>query len=561
MPEKPNQHNSVDVIYLEADSEITEAIDKLKSARGREVRIAVPGRSTMLQSAVNLKLLKKTAHNGGKKLVLISSDRATLSLAAGLGLLVAKNVKAEALLPSSAMAPPQSSHEPVVIDQAAEETKNSRSSSSSSRSSSRSKNSSSDDTDNNYIDLSEDGSSDSDIQKASAGHSKKSKQSPKIPNFMGLNKKISITVAAFAVFIMLMLAYVFLPTAKVTLLAKAQKTPVNVEFTLDSTVRKSDYSQGLVAANQLTVTKDLSAQYTATGKKDVGTKATGSISVKNCDDTSTHSVPANTVMTSNGKTFTTNSAIVVPAGSAGGGIVNCSATVNVAVTATQSGDTYNVSNASFSVAGQPSKVTGTGSTSGGTTKIAVVVTQADIDKAQKEMIDSASQNAKQDVESKAGSDERFFPETFTSSVSGLTTSAPVDSESSGGTVSAKVKYSELSANNTDLDNLFTEQIKTQIPGSNQLYQSGWKDAKYSAKPSSSEKAEVKAVGNAFYGQAIDIKQVARDLSGKAKKDATDVVTPKYPQVTGVQVESNPALAPNIPFFANRITVEIKVNTD
>jgi hypothetical protein len=252
---------------------------------------------------------------------------------------------------------------------------------------------------------------------------------------------------------------------------------------------------------------------------------------------------------------------VVPAGSAGGGIVNCSATVNVAVTATQSGDTYNVSNASFSVAGQPSKVTGTGSTSGGTTKIAVVVTQADIDKAQKEMIDSASQNAKQDVESKSSSDERFFPETFTSTVSGLTASAPVDSESSGGTVSAKVKYSELSANNTDLDKLFTEQIKTQIPGSNQLYQSGWKDAKYSAKPSSSEKAEVKAISNAFYGQAIDTKQVARDLSGKAKKDATDVVTPKYPQVTGVQVESSPALAPNIPFFANRITVEIKVNTD
>lgn len=559
MPEKPNQHNSVDVIYLEADSEITEAIDKLKSARGREVRIAVPGRSTMLQSAVNLKLLKKTAHNGGKKLVLISSDRATLSLAAGLGLLVAKNVKAEALLPSSAMAPPQSSHEPVVIDQAAEETKNSRSSSNSSRSSSRSKNSSSDDTDNNYIDLSEDGSSDSDIQKASAGHSKKSKQSPKIPNFMGLNKKISITVAAFAVFIMLMLAYVFLPTAKVTLLAKAQKTPVNVEFTLDSTVRKSDYSQGLVAANQLTVTKDLSAQYTATGKKDVGTKATGSVKISNATSSNPVSLPAGTILTASGKTFSLNQAVTVPGATVSGGIVP--GTVNTQITATQNGDSYNVSGANFSVASGGPLLTATGSTSDGTTKIAVVVTQADIDKAQKEMIDSASQNAKQDVESKAGSDERFFPETFTSSVSGLTTSAPVDSESSGGTVSAKVKYSELSANNTDLDNLFTEQIKTQIPGSNQLYQSGWKDAKYSAKPSSSEKAEVKAVGNAFYGQAIDIKQVARDLSGKAKKDATDVVTPKYPQVTGVQVESNPALAPNIPFFANRITVEIKVNTD
>jgi hypothetical protein len=560
MPEKPNQHNPVDVIYLEADSEITEAIDKLKSARGREVRIAVPARSTMLQSAVNLKLLKKTAQKSGKKLVLISSDRATLSLAAGLGLLVAKNVKAEALLPSSAVAPPRSSHEPVVIDQAREEAGQSRGSSSSSSSSrSSSKSSSNNDSNNNYIDLSEDSQSDSEIQKANAGHSKKSKQSPKIPNFMGLNKKISIIVAVFAAFIMLVLAYVFLPTAKVTLLAKAQKTPVNVEFTLDSTVKESDFSQGLVAANQLTVTKDLSAQYTATGKKDVGTKATGSVKISNATSSNPVSLPAGATLTASGKTFSLNQAVTVPGATVSGGIVP--GTINTQITATQNGDSYNLSGATFSVSSGGPLLTATGSTSDGTTKIAVVVTQADIDKAQKEMIDSASQNAKQDVESKAGSDERFFPETFTSTVSGLTTSAPVDSESSGGTVSAKVKYSELSANNTDLDKLFTEQIKTQIPGSNQLYQSGWKDAKYSAKPSSSEKAEVKAISNAFYGQAIDTKQVARDLSGKAKKDATDVVTPKYPQVTGVQVESSPALAPNIPFFANRITVEIKVNTD
>ena len=558
MPEKPNHHNPVDVIYLEADSEITEAIDKLKSARGREVRIAVPARSTMLQSAVNLKLLKKTAQKSGKKLVLISSDRATLSLAAGLGLLVAKNVKAEALLPSSAMAPPHSSHEPVVIDQAREEAGQSRGSSSSS-SSSRSSSKSSSNNDNNYIDLSEDSQSDSDIQKANAGHSKKSKQSPKIPNFMGLNKKISIIVAAFAVFIMLVLAYVFLPTAKVTLLAKAQKTPVNVEFTLDSTVKESNFSQGLVAANQLTVTKDLSAQYTATGKKDVGTKATGSVKISNATSSNAVSLPAGATLTASGKTFSLNQGVTVPGATVSGGIVP--GTINTQITATQNGDSYNLSGATFSVSSGGPVLTATGSTSDGTTKIAVVVTQADIDKAQKEMIDSASQNAKQDVESKSSSDERFFPETFTSTVSGLTASAPVDSESSGGTVSAKVKYSELSANNTDLDKLFTEQIKTQIPGSNQLYQSGWKDAKYSAKPSSSEKAEVKAISNAFYGQAIDIKQVARDLSGKAKKDATDIVTPKYPQVTGVQVESSPALAPNIPFFANRITVEIKVNTD
>jgi len=558
MSDNPKQNNSPNVIYLEADSEITEAIDKLKSSSSHEVRIAVPARSTMLQSAVNLKLLKKTADNAGKKLILISSDRATMSLAAGLGLLVAKNVQAEAFLPTSTFSPVSSSNEPVVIDQATDEASQSRNSTKSATSPS-SKSNSKKGFQKNYIDLSEDGQPEAESLDASPGHHQKSKQTPKIPNFMGLNKKISIVVGSVIAIVLVILAYIFLPTAKVTLLAKAQKTLVNVDFTLDSSLKKSDYSEGVIAANQLTVNKDLSATYTATGKKDVGTKAIGSVKLSNAASSNPVSLAAGTILTASGKTFSLNQAVVVPGATVNGGIV--AGTVNSQITATQNGDSYNISGATFVVSSAGPQITASGSTSDGTSKIAVVVTQADIDKAQKEMIDSASQNAKQDVESKSSSEERFFPETFTSTVSAVTASSAVDSESSGGTISAKVKYSELSASKNDLDKLFAEQIKTQIPGSNQLYQSGWADAKYTAKPVSAEKADVASTGNAFYGQAIDIKQVARDLSGKAKKDATSIVSQKYPQVTAVQVESSPALAPNIPFFANRVNIEIKVNTE
>lgn len=64
MPENSNP----DVIYLESDSEITEAIDKLKASDSAEVRIAVPARSTILQSAINLKLLKKLQQQPTKSL-------------------------------------------------------------------------------------------------------------------------------------------------------------------------------------------------------------------------------------------------------------------------------------------------------------------------------------------------------------------------------------------------------------------------------------------------------------------------------------------------------------
>ena len=91
--------------------------DRLKASDSAEVRIAVPARSTILQSAINLKLLKKAATSTHKKLVVVSGDKATVSMAAGLGILIAKNVKAESSVPIAGSMPSETRTEPVVIDQ------------------------------------------------------------------------------------------------------------------------------------------------------------------------------------------------------------------------------------------------------------------------------------------------------------------------------------------------------------------------------------------------------------------------------------------------------------
>ena len=59
MSEKEKKSADPGVLYLDADTEITEAIEKLKKSSEDEVRIVVPSRSGLLQSQVNVKLLKK----------------------------------------------------------------------------------------------------------------------------------------------------------------------------------------------------------------------------------------------------------------------------------------------------------------------------------------------------------------------------------------------------------------------------------------------------------------------------------------------------------------------
>src|SRR5437879_1154922 len=98
------------VLYLEVDEDITSAIDKLTKAESDSVQIVVPKRSTMLQSIINQKLLKKAADDAGKELVLVTGDRIATDLAARVGLAVAASLGAKAVM-NLATEP-----EPSVVD-------------------------------------------------------------------------------------------------------------------------------------------------------------------------------------------------------------------------------------------------------------------------------------------------------------------------------------------------------------------------------------------------------------------------------------------------------------
>lgn len=73
-------------LYLDLDDEITAVIDRLSSVEGDEVTLVVPKGAVVLQSAVNLKLLKKAAARHQKKLVLVTRDETGLNLAARAGI-------------------------------------------------------------------------------------------------------------------------------------------------------------------------------------------------------------------------------------------------------------------------------------------------------------------------------------------------------------------------------------------------------------------------------------------------------------------------------------------
>lgn len=216
-----------------------------------------------------------------------------------------------------------------------------------------------------------------------------------------------------------------------------KKTGLNFNFILDATATSSDPSAQTLASQKLEATKDVSFEIAATGKKDVGQKATGNVAIKNCEDTNPRSLPAGSKLTAGGKSFVTTDAATIPDGAfSGGGTVCNSASVSVVVKAAENGESYNLTNATFAIVGLPSKISGTGSTSGGTSKTITVLSAEDVANAKKQ-VEQQGASAKDDLNKKAGDDMMLFTDTVQADIVQFNTSVQPDNEADKVAVNAK----------------------------------------------------------------------------------------------------------------------------
>lgn len=87
-----------DVIYIDVEDDITTIISKIKRSKERIIALVPPRRAGVLQSAVNMRLLTKTAQSADKRIVLVTNDAVLTGLAAASQIPVAKNLQSKPAL-------------------------------------------------------------------------------------------------------------------------------------------------------------------------------------------------------------------------------------------------------------------------------------------------------------------------------------------------------------------------------------------------------------------------------------------------------------------------------
>ncbi|HSX53017.1 MAG TPA: hypothetical protein VLF90_01450, partial [Patescibacteria group bacterium] len=100
-------------IYIDVDDEITSIIEKVGDSKHKIVALVLPKRAAVLQSIVNMKLLKRTGDADKKRVVLITSEAGLLPLAGAVGLHVAKTLQSKPAIPPP---PDMASKDEALVD-------------------------------------------------------------------------------------------------------------------------------------------------------------------------------------------------------------------------------------------------------------------------------------------------------------------------------------------------------------------------------------------------------------------------------------------------------------
>ena len=535
-----------DVIYIDVEDDITNIVSKIKDSKARIVALVPPKRVGILQSAVNMRLLNRAAENAEKRIVLITSDQALSGLAAAARIPVAKTLQSR---PEIAEIPAidvddgddviDGSEIPVgeLADKATPKARNKA-----------------DDAIDAAI------AEDEKPTKPAKPAKPAGKGKPKVPDFNVFRKKLVLIGGGIVLFVLFMVwAIWFAPHATVVITAKTTTSTVDKSVTLKQD-GKVDAANNIIKSLRQEQKKELSVDFTPTGKKKVGEKASGSMKlVRTSVSSLTITIPAGTSFSSGDYTFVSTEPATLSGTSIGpGGVIQSSATVQVQ--ATQVGSEYNLSARSYSSNVSGFSAVGS-SMNGGSSREVTVVSAADVAKAKAKLDAQKDPSLQSAVKALFPSSSIVINESYQEARSNPTPSVAVDHEASG-TVQLKttVTASMQGIDRSDMKQFLEDTLKKEIGNkkNQKIYNDGSNEVKFAQYSERNNAVQVRLTANAKIGPEIDEHKVKEQVKGRNYGD----VQSSLESIEGVQdvdTKFSPFWVRTVPNNDKHISIEFKLD--
>jgi hypothetical protein len=553
---KQSSDNNKDVIYLDVDEDITGIIAKVRGSGKRIIALVLPKRFATMQSTVNMKLLKRAAERDKKHLVLITAEASLLPLAGAAGLHVAKTLQSKPEVPELPLGAAEIPDEDV--EEAVSETEPSVDKTKSLQELSGVD----EDEDNAPIEL--DNQTAVDNPKGSKKSKVKAKKDKrlKIPNFNKFRTWLIFGGLGLIVLVAgLIWALAYAPKAEILVNTDSTAVTASGEITLNLDEAATLNTENGIVPGTVTETKRRqTAEVETSGEKNNGKKATGSVvmKVQNCETPSTpNSVPAGTGVTSNGKTYVTQSKADFSFEDFEDDCLTFTSG-NVKIAAQNAGSDHNTGGSSqFTVAGRAG-VSANGSAKGGTDDIIKIATQADIDKAKDKIKDQDDDEVVNELSKQLQSQGDFVVSEILITDAGESTSnVQPDEKAEKVTVTQEVTYKMLGVKRDDLEKLIASMVGDKIDSSKQaILDYGLDEASFTLQNQTGNDALIGMHTVVTAGPDLNVDEIKTQVAGLKSSEAKPIIE-DYPGVVGVDISYGPFWVSSIPKNTGKITITIE----
>ncbi len=526
-------------IYLEPDEEITSVIDKIRKTEFADIVLVVPKGASISQSVVNLKLIKKKAESLSKSISIVTGDKVLRNLAAKVGIAAAAAVgglsAAEVVMAAPVReneADPLLNTNEVIFDKAAVPTELT--------------------IEPEELTISEaDDEGDFVSQGAGEEIDDESDIKPKslLPKFPW--KKVLI-FAGIPLAILLIIGYVYLPRARATVYMKSEGKPVSINITGEKDA-KLDTEKAVIPTKIIEVSKDGSKKFPATGKKDAGTKATGSVLISSISGVDWVAGTRISLGSDSSLVYRLNTAAKFSG----------SGSATIGVTADVAGEKYNIpAGRTMNAVNDPNPdidVKSAVAFTGGTTKQVTVVTQGDINSAKDALAKDTTNEATAEFATKS-SEVKVIDSSKKTEIVSATANPSVDQEASDFTLTIKVSIKAVALSTKDLSTLVKSEVTRQLGGTRQIIDDGSADLDLRTDSADLESGKITGTvtTTAYVANKLDQDKVKAELTGLNNTQATNYLG-ALDGVDSSKLEYFPSLIRSFPRIKNNIYLTITVS--
>ncbi|MBP9719100.1 MAG: baseplate J/gp47 family protein [Candidatus Levybacteria bacterium] len=373
-------------------------------------------------------------------------------------------------------------------------------------------------------------------------------------------RKGIIFVPPLIIGILLIVVLLYIFTLKATVVLHVNQKTVEQEQNITfSTNQPSDTSQNIIAAEAISTTEEGTVSTQATGKKEIGEKAKGSLTLYNSTTKEQSIAKGTTITSSTNLQFVLEDTVKI---ASSGGASDGSKTAKGNVTAKEIGKEYNLpSGTKFTVGGFGSsevEAKNDDAFAGGSKKEITVIAKADTAKLLDELPKKLTEKAKENLQTKVTNDQTLLPVFLTTTVDKKTFNKDIGEEATSVSLTGSITFTSAAYNKNDLHTLaltlLSEGDKELSPAKESL--------SYDLTDVSDSNGDIsaKAAIKGYLLPKIDKETMKQNLSGKSFEEAHSILK-NVPQVNQVEISLIPPLPlPSfLPRIANNITIDVKKN--